>query len=386
MSSPINTGSFGGQARQREGARAMGGSNRRGAGLSAVWALTLVLQAAAQAAPPAAAVPGSAPASGALASVTIQGHGSSDTSGFDGVVEAVRQTVIAAQVPGAVLALTVKAGDSVKAGQVLARLDARAAQQNAAASDAQVRAARAAQEVATREVERQRQLFAKQYISQAALERAEAQFKATDAQVAAQMAQAGAARTQSGFYVLSAPYAGVIAEVTVVQGDMAMPGRALMTLYDPAALRVTAPLPQATAARLSAADAVRTTRIEVPGLASARASQIPTRISVLPIADPATHTVPVRFDLAPGSGATPGMFARVWLPLAGSAATRIYVPLKSLVRRAEMSGVYVLDAAGKPLLRQVRLGRVSDESVEVLAGVAIGERVVLDPQAAARVR
>lgn len=133
---------------------------------------------------------------GRAAGVTIQGSGTSETSGFDGVVEAVRQTVIAAQVPGAVVALTVKAGDSVKAGQVLARLDARAAQQNAAAGDAQVRAARADQELATREVERQRQLFAKQYISQAALERAEAQFKATEAQVAAQLAQAGAARSR----------------------------------------------------------------------------------------------------------------------------------------------------------------------------------------------
>ena len=118
------------------------GTNRRGAGPRAAWALTLVLQAVVQAAPPAAAVPGSVPASSAIASVTILGHGNSETSGFDGVVEAVRQTVIAAQVPGAVLALTVKAGNSVKAGQVLARLDARAAQQNAAAGDAQVRAAR----------------------------------------------------------------------------------------------------------------------------------------------------------------------------------------------------------------------------------------------------
>ena len=364
----------------------MAGSKRWVTAGSAAWALTLVLQAAVLAAVPVAAVPGSVPAASALASVIIESRGTSETSGFDGVVEAVRQTVIASQVPGAVLALTVKAGDSVKAGQVLARLDARVAQQNAAAGDAQVRAARAEQELATREVERQRQLFAKQYISQAALERAEAQFKATDAQVAAQLAQAGAARTQSGYYVLSAPYAGVIAEVSVVQGDMALPGRALMTLYDPAALRVTAPLPQASAARLSAADAARTTRIEVPGLAAARANQMPTRISVLPTADPATHTVPVRFDLPAGSGATPGMFARVWLPLAGSGDARIYIPSTSLVRRAEMNGVYVLDAAGKPLLRQVRLGRVSGESVEVLAGVAIGERVVLDPQAAARVR
>jgi hypothetical protein len=49
-----------------------------------------------------------------------------------------------------------------------------------------------------------------------------------------------------------------------------------------------------------------------------------------------------------------------------------------------VTGVYVLDANGAPVLRQVRLGRASGEGVELLAGVAAGERVVTDPQAAAR--
>jgi hypothetical protein len=62
------------------------------------------------------------------------------------------------------------------------------------------------------------------------------------------------------------------------------------------------------------------------------------------------------------------------------------VPAKAVVRRAELTGVYVIGADGKPLLRQVRLGPASGEQVEVLAGLAAGERVALDPQAAARVR
>ena len=167
------------------------------------------------------------------------GHGARAVSGdrasasFDGIVEAVRQSVVAAQVAGAIVALDVKAGDTVKAGQTLARIDARAAEQNASASDAQVRSAQALLDVASKDFERQKQLFDKQYISQAALERAESQFKAAQAQAAALLAQAGAARTQSGFYVVRAPYAGVVAEVPVAQGDMAMPGRALLTLYEP---------------------------------------------------------------------------------------------------------------------------------------------------------
>ena len=69
--------------------------------------------------------------------------GPAHSTGLDGVAEAVRQTVLAAQVAGAVVALDVEVGDAVKTGQVLARIDARAANQSTAASDVQVMAARA---------------------------------------------------------------------------------------------------------------------------------------------------------------------------------------------------------------------------------------------------
>ncbi len=375
-------------------------------------ALPVSLSAAATAAAPAmlAAVPAQV--------ASVQGR-----SGFDGVVEAVRQTVVAAQVSGAVVELAVKAGDRVQAGQLLLRIDARTADQSAAASDAQVLAARAALEVATREYGRQQQLYQQKYISQAALERAESEFKATRAQVAAQVAQAGAARTQTGLHTVRAPYAGVVAEVPVQLGDMALPGRALLTLYDPSALRVTAAVPQSVAQSvwLGAASAAQATgvagdggkakvgisasagasdrnnasasseavRVELPGLPAAQQWPQPTRVQRLPTVDAATHTQQVRADLPAGlSGAAPGMFARLWLPVAGTGASaagqRVTVPLQSIVRRAEMTGVYVQGEGGKPLLRQVRLGRVDGDRVEVLTGVAPGEQVIADPQAATR--
>jgi len=49
-----------------------------------------------------------------------------------------------------------------------------------------------------------------------------------------------------------------------------------------------------------------------------------------------------------------------------------------------MTGLYVLGEQGQPLLRQVRLGRVQGEQVEVLAGLSAGEKVVTEPQAAVR--
>jgi RND family efflux transporter MFP subunit len=306
---------------------------------------------------------------------------SSDRAGYDGVVQAVRHTTVAAQVAGAVVGLEVKAGDRVKAGQVLLRLDARAAEQTAAAGAAQVLAARATQEVAMRDFERQRQLFEQNFISRAALDRAEAQHKAAQAEAAAQLASAGVARTQTGFYVVRAPYAGVVADVSVVLGDMAMPGRPLLSVYDPTALRVSATVPQTVAAALPTA---ATLQVELPGVVAGRVT--PLRAQALPTVDPATHTVELRLDLPAGiAGVTPGLFARAWLP-AGAADGRLYVPASAVVRRGELAAVYVVGSNGRPLLRQVRLGPAAGDSVEALAGLVAGERVALDPAAAARVK
>ncbi|MDR2991114.1 MAG: efflux RND transporter periplasmic adaptor subunit, partial [Burkholderiaceae bacterium] len=175
------------------------------------WALAWLLAAGVL---PALAASDIAP-SAALATAPVTSDSRAERTGFDGVVEAVRQTVVAAQVQGAVVALPVHAGDKVRAGQVLVRLDARAAEQAAAAGAAQAQAAQAARDAARREYQRQQQLFRKHYISQAALDRAEAQCKAAQAQTSAQLASAGAARTQSGFYVIQAPYDGVVADVNV---------------------------------------------------------------------------------------------------------------------------------------------------------------------------
>lgn len=319
-----------------------------------------------------------------LATLQVKANTASESSAYDGVVEAVRQTVLSAQVAGAIVQIDAKVGDRVKAGQVLLRIDARAAEQNVAASDAQVVAARASLDVAAKDFERQKQLFQKAYISQAALERAESQFKATQAQVNAQLAQAGVARTQNGFNIVRAPYAGVIAEVPVTLGDMAMPGRALITLYDPAALRVTGAVPQTALAQMPANPQ---TRVEIPGLAGANTAITPTQVQILPTVDASTHTVQVRLDLPAGlNGVTPGMFARLRLPVATGTTGNLSVPATAIVRRAEMTGLYVLDGNGRPLLRQVRLGRASADSIEILSGLAAGERIALDPQAAARVR
>lgn len=306
--------------------------------------------------------------------VAVVRSGGAGASAQEGVVEAVRQTTVAAQVAGAVVAIDVKEGDAVKAGQVLLRLDAQAAEQNAAAANAQVAAAKATLEAASREFARQRELHEQRFISRAALDRAEADYKTAQAAAQAHLASAGIAKTQSAFYRVRAPYSGIVAQVPVVLGDMALPGRALVQIYDPAALRVAVPVPQTLARRLVPNSKVQ---VEIPGAGVARA--IPKRMQLLPTVDAATHTQELRLDLPPDlAGAVPGMFARAWFEGGGDQESRLLVPRKAVIQRAELRAVYVLGADGKAKLRQVRLGRSEGATVEVLSGLSEGERILPD--------
>lgn len=302
----------------------------------------------------------------------------------EGVVEAVQQSVIAAQVAGRISQLTVKAGDRVHKGQLLVSIDSQAAAQQASASQAQVVAARAQLEVARKELERQQQLFRKNYLSQAALDQAEAQFKATEAAVRGTTAQAGVASTQTGFYTLTAPYSGTVAGVSAEVGEMALPGKTLLTIYDPAEMRVVASLPQSRVAQLAAPPVAR---VELPALPEERRWLPATSVSVLPTADAGSQSVQVRLALPRVATAlTPGMFARAHFPLLATAQARLLIPQRAVVRRSELTAVYVVAAQGQPQLRQIRLGRAQGDEIEVLAGLAAGEEVALDPVAATRGR
>lgn len=317
-----------------------------------------------------------------LALVKAQASAQAPAVRHEGRVQAVRQAVIAAQVPGAVVELDVRAGDHVKAGQILARLDAQAAEQGVEASGAQTRAAAAQLEVARREVLRKRQLFARNYISRAALDQAEAAWRAARAQVNALSAQTGAARSQAGFFVLRAPFDGVVSSCSAELGDMAMPGRPLLTLYDPSALRVSAAVP---ASVLGAGEPGVQIQLEGGGPLG------PEYLQILRTVDPASLTREVRAGLPAGTKAVPGMAAALLVtpPVLESAEGdttpgHILVPRSAVVRRAEMTGVYVIGDSDMPLLRQVRLGPVVGDQVELLSGVDAGERVATDVHAATR--
>lgn len=284
----------------------------------------------------------------------------------EAVVEATRQATVAAQVPGRVVELRVDAGQAVQRGQLLLRLDARESAEAVAAARAALANARAS-------YERMQQLARQQYLSAAALDRARSE-------LAAAQAQADAAQAGQSHAVLVAPISGVVAQRHIELGEMASPGRPLVTVFAPGGMRATASVPQSRLAEVRRAEAAVVEFVESGTRVTSR------EITILPAADAATHALTVRVALPAsemaGAGAVPGMAARVHF--VGEAVVRTTVPEAAIVRRGAVTGVYVQGANGRLSLRQVRLGeRQANGEVEVLAGLTQGELVALDAVRAA---
>lgn len=280
----------------------------------------------------------------------------------EAVVEAVQQATVGAQLAGRVLEVRADAGQRVNKGDLLMRIDAREAGEAARAADAQYK-------VAKLNYERHRQLKEQKFVSQAALDKAKADFDAA-------AANRGAAGASQSHATIVAPMTGIVARRHAEAGDMAMPGMPLFTIYQPGGLRVTASVPQH---RLAAMRGVGKARVEFPELGKWVDA---TAVQLLPTVDATTHVSSVRVSLPPLPEAVPGMFARVHFVT--GRADKLTVPAAAVVRRGEVAAVYVLTADQRLVLRQLRLGEaVGQGEIEVLAGLAAGDQVVTDPVKAA---
>lgn len=290
--------------------------------------------------------------------VVVKPHAVDLTFPAESLVEAVQQATVGAQVAGRVLEVKADAGQSVRKGELLMRIDAREAEEAARAAEAQYANAKV-------NYERTKNLVAQKFMSSAALDKARADFDSAGANRAA----AGASQSHAS---IVSPMNGIVARRHAEMGDMATPGKPLFTIYEPGGLRVTASVPQY---RLQDMRRVTTARVEFPELGKWVAA---TAVKLLPTADATTHVSQVRVSLPEVSEATPGMFARVHFVI--GQAEKLTVPNAAVLRRGEVAAVYVQTTDGRLSLRQLRLGdAVGQGEIEVLAGLVAGDQVVTDP-------
>ena len=289
---------------------------------------------------------------------------------LDGTVEAVNQATMSAQTAGRVAEVFFDVDDYVEPGQPIVRFTDVEQQSALSQAQAALTEARARANQADEEFRRVSGLVETGSASRREYDQALAARDAARARVEAASSSVRAAEQQLEYTLVRAPYAGIVTERHVEPGEAVGVGQPLMSGLSLETLRVVVDLPQQVAAKVR--DYRKAFVLTDEGRVEA------TRVTIFPFADAASNTFRVRLELPEGQFALyPGMFVKVAFVV--GEARRLLVPSSALLRRSEVTGVYIVDAAGDVRMRQVRVGGRFDQRTEVLAGLREGENVAADP-------
>lgn len=276
------------------------------------------------------------------------------------------------RVGGKLLTRPVNAGDTVRAGQVLAQLDPQDLRLGQEAAQAGVAAAQVQYELAVADFKRYQDLRTQNFISAAELERRETTLKAAKAQLEQVKAQAGVQINQTSYSSLNAPAAGVITAVEAEPGQVLAAGTPVVRLALDGPRDAVFAVPEDRVnelrALLNRAGAVRV----VPW---GRQEAVPATVhEVAAAADPVTRTFSVKADI--GSAALRlGQTATVRIAQSGREGV-VRLPLTALVEHKNQSAVWLLEGSMKVRPQAVTVAGAEGNTVLVSAGLSAGDEVV----------
>jgi RND family efflux transporter MFP subunit len=265
---------------------------------------------------------------------------------------------ISSKISGVVEQLPVVVGQPVQSGELLVQLDARETQ-------ARLDQAQAVREQSQKDLARIDSLLKQNIISQQEFDAAQAKFRVSDATV-------NENKTTLSHAKITAPFNGIITSKLADVGDLAAPGKVLVTLEDPATLRFEADIPEtlATGVRLGDQMPVQLSLTNTPIIAVVS--------EIAPVADPNSRTFRVKFDLPGTTELRSGQFGRVAVPV-GQVET-LQVPTRAVLIRGQMELAFVM-VKQQAQMRLIKTGKRFGDSVEIVSGLASGEALILDPPA-----
>lgn len=311
-----------------------------------------------------------------VVTITVAAEAARREQTWDGVVEATNQATMSAQTAGRVLELPYDVNDYVEAGAVIVRFSNVEQQSGQRRAQAQIASAQAAFDEAQANYKRIAEIYERKLVAKAQLDQATAQRDGTKAALESAQAALREASQQVDYTVVRAPYSGIVTKRFVQVGESVQAGQPLIAGLSLNELRINVQVPQ------SAVDAIRRYNAGEVLLDGDGARRVAAKkLTIFPYADAQTHTFSVRLDLpAQETGLYPGMTVKA--AFAVGEAQRVLIPLSALIQRSELSGVYIVtdDVIS---LRQIRTGHRFGDRIEVLAGLAAGDRIAADPNAAA---
>jgi HlyD family secretion protein len=285
-----------------------------------------------------------------------------------GTVRAEQLAAVTSRVVADIVEMRVSAGQRVTSGEILVVLDDRDLRHRVEQAQDAVRSAEATLSQAQSDYQRDKPLFDQQVITPYDFEHTQTSLKTAEANLHRLQQAQKEAEVNLSYAVIRSPFAGVVVDKLANVGDLAAPGKPLLTMYEQGRLWLEANVPEQFMNRIHLNEAL-TFRIDAIG------REMRGRVAeMVPSSDPFTRTVAVRVHLNETKEIVPGMFGRLLIPMKPEEV--LAVPASAVIRAGQLTMVDVA-AEGRVQRRNVRLGRAIGDRFEVLSGLAPGETVVL---------
>ena len=283
-------------------------------------------------------------------------------------VEAAQATLISSRLLARIVAVSVRAGDSVSRGDLLLELENSDIRAQVQQAEAIIGANTARLNEARQNLGRVKELQAGGVMSVADLDKAQANHDALVADLAGARQALEEAKTAMAYTRILAPFDGRVVDRFAEPGDTAQPGTKLLALYNPLSLRVEAQVREIVALGLEVGQALQ---VEIPSMQKVVDAVIEERV---PAADPGSRSFLVKAGVAFDKSLLPGMYARLLVPVGNG--TQLLIPADRVVHVGQLDLVWVYED-GQSYRRFVRIGQVDENGrIEILAGLKEGDLVL----------
>jgi RND family efflux transporter MFP subunit len=288
-----------------------------------------------------------------------------------GTVQPQFKSTVSARVTANIIELPVAAGQHVHKGDVLVRMDDRDLRAKRQQAQEALRRAEATQDLAQSDFERDKPLFEKAVIPKSEFDQTTLRIKTSTADVAALQQAHHDADVTVGYAVIRSPYDGIIIDKLSDVGDLAAPGKPLLTMYESGRLWLEAAVPEEQASGLRMG---KTYQVRLDSLDKQMEGRL---VEIVPSADPSSRTITARVAIPRAENVFPGLFGRMLIPI--GQRQRIVVPAQAVLRVGQLTMVDVSEA-GTLRRRSVQVGPQIGDQIEILSGLVPGEKVSLAPR------
>ncbi|MDD5392599.1 MAG: efflux RND transporter periplasmic adaptor subunit [Thiothrix sp.] len=300
---------------------------------------------------------------------TVTDQTTASNVSYSGEIKARFEADLSFRVSGKIMAREAEAGDSVKAGQVLAHLDTTDLNLNTQAAQAAARAALSDQATAKAELARNRELFQKNFISKAALEAYINRYNAAESSAKAATAQFDLAQNQSGYSDLKADKDGVITTFSAESGQVVAAGQPVAHIAYDGEREAYIRIGENTAKTLTAGTLVNIKLWSQPDTA------FQGKVREISPATDVTRSFLVKISLLnPPEGVRLGATADISLPAARTQETN-WLPASALFQQSKQAAVWVMGADHQVHTQAVNVIAYGEDGV-IVSGLQAGAQVI----------